>query len=149
MRRSRPADKRSSLPIPSALRKRHHTVIVLTEHITALYAPALFTTAFDRHILLQPDTGIRSVQTASIDGISTHVRLKRFIAAGHGVGAGAFAVLYGKTVLHKGDIAAYMSAGTLGFTKQLFQLKKSSVSSIREACSIMGEKTDILGVILV
>ena len=28
-------------------------------------------------------------------------------------------------------------------------LKKSSVSSIREACSIMGEKTDILGVILV
>ena len=28
-------------------------------------------------------------------------------------------------------------------------LEKSSVSSIREACSIMGEKTDILGVILV
>ena len=28
-------------------------------------------------------------------------------------------------------------------------LKKASVSSIREACSIMGEKTDILGVILV
>ena len=28
-------------------------------------------------------------------------------------------------------------------------LKKSSVSSIREACSFMGEKTDILGVILV
>ena len=112
------------------LRKGHHPVVVLPEHIAALYAPPTFPAVFRSHILLQSDAGVRPVQTAGVNGITAHVGLKCLVIAGYRIGAGALAVCCRKAVCTECDIPAHMDAASLCFAKQLTQLSVAQLDML-------------------
>ena len=59
----------------------------IRHHIAAFNLPTVAATAFSGHILLDTHDRIGAVQSRGIDGITTHIRLKRLIVAGHHISA--------------------------------------------------------------
>ena len=78
---------------------------ILCHDIAPFDLPSIFAAALNRHIPLQPDTGIGAINAIAIDGVTTHIGLKCLVIAGKSIGPATLIIGNIKAVRSKDDVS--------------------------------------------